>query len=585
MDFREYAGKEATASVRRIQAAQVDVCRKQLGGLRAALDAAAKALEAAATPSPEAERDVADLVDRLTKTAVTAAEQAAKRVADEAQKAQDALRGEMQTHVNEKKALVATLKDAQALAEATKADLAKATQRADGTARDLEQARDAHRKLEESHKKLEEAYAKLEGSYKTLQGTHSALGDTHNKLAEAHRKLDSEHKKLEDDYLNVVAARDEEHRGRTAAEAELHTSRELVEKTRVQLAGANKAVETSLAEKALAEDTMTSAQSAAQAAEAKLLAVTDLLKSSNGRVKTLERGQQESERRIRELEASLASKPASPAAAGSGSSMRESLSLLDELLAAFQALSRASTIGDVLTTTLEHLAGQFDRVAMFRVKSNHLQGEHQIGFDLKTDIGKVVIPLGMDSLLAKAAGTGEIERLSAEELKDSSRVPFSGTPSCAIALPIVVGEETLAIIYADDSGSTGDRSAAAADLRTRFADAVLRHTVALLIHLKAELKMLNELRAYAGSLLQEIESMHTADVAGGKSGKELHERLKVNLDYARSIYANRVELEGADAAGLLDDAIGSAVAVQPPTPFGRDLAVVAGLAAPAAKRA
>src|SRR5262249_21726586 len=160
------------------------------------------------------------------------------------------------------------------------------------------------------------------------------------------------------------------------------------------------------------------------------------------------------------------------------------------------------------------------------VKKSHLQGEHQIGFDLKTDIAKVVMPLGMDSLLARAASSGQVERLSAEELAETSAAPFSGSPMNALALPIMVGGEPLAILYADDSGAPAAESTDAIDVTVRFAEAMQQHAAALLSRLTSELKTLNELQAYAGSLVRELEQMYTADQQSGLDGEQLQERLK-----------------------------------------------------------
>jgi len=229
----------------------------------------------------------------------------------------------------------------------------------------------------------------------------------------------------------------------------------------------------------------------------------------------------------------------------------------------------------VLTTLVEQLAAQFPRVALFRVKKSHLQGEHQIGFDLKTDIGKVIIPLGMDSLLAHAASSGEIERLAGDELKVNGRAPFSGSPRSALAIPIVAGGETLAIVYADDSGADAGTEAGA-DVNARFAEAMQQHAAALIARLTNELKTRAELQAYASSLLRELEQMHAGDLQSGMSEAELQSRLKGNLDYARSIYGSRIALEGSDAAGLLDDELAAMMQARGGTPFGRDLAVAAG---------
>ena len=70
--------------------------------------------------------------------------------------------------------------------------------------------------------------------------------------------------------------------------------------------------------------------------------------------------------------------------------------------------------------------------------------------------------------------------------------------------------------------------------------------------------------------------MYVSDVGAGKTGHDLQSRLKGNVDYARSIYANRVSLEGADAAALLDDQLATLVETQHSTPFGADLASIVG---------
>ncbi|HYT74870.1 MAG TPA: hypothetical protein VEL79_09000 [Vicinamibacterales bacterium] len=522
MDFREYAAKETSSALRRVQAGPADVCRQQLAALRTVVDAAAKALESAAKPSAEAERDITDLAERLTKAATEAADLAVKRVSDEARKTQDSLRAELQTRINETKAAAAAIQDAQTKSDVLRTDLASATKRADTAAHELAQSRDAAKKLEAERRDLS-------------------------------------------------TARDAEKLARTTAEGELKKTHDLLDKSRGEVASLQKKLDTLAVDKSAAEDAVSVALSQVQAAEAKLAAVTDLLNKNAARVKQLERIQQDNERAIRELQSRQ--EKAAPRA----NAARMSMSVFEELLGAFQALASATTISDVLTTMIEQMATEFSRVALFRVKSNHLQGEHQIGFDLNSDITKVIIPLGMDSVLTRAAGSGTIERLSAEELADSSRVPFNGSPACAIALPVVVGDETLAIVYADDSGSPGDeRSPDASYLRVHFADAMLQYSVSLLTRMKAELKVLADLRSYADSLLREIESMYVADAGAGKTGGDLQDRLKSNLEYARSMFSNRVALEETDATGLLDDAVNAIVAAQSQTPFGRDLAMVSG---------
>jgi hypothetical protein len=496
-----------------------------------------------------AEKETADFVSRLAKASADAVAATEKRLSDEAKRAADdarhaadeaqksvdaqraealrvaeALKTELQAAVKQKMSVAASLKEAQAQIESVRAELKTATDRGEVASRQLADARKANEKLETAK----------------------------NELTAAHGKLTQNH---------------------AAVEAELKKSRDGLETARAEAAAAAQKVEKIAAEKGSLEEAAELAHSQSQASEAKLAAVTDLFKQSGARVKLLERTQQDYERKIASLETRLHDAP--PAAAPAAPSLSP-LPVLDDLLSGFQALGSATTIADVLTTLVEQLAAQFPRVALFRVKKSHLQGEHQIGFDLNTDIAKVVIPLGMDSMLARAASSGQVERLSAEELAESNAAPFSGSPMNALALPIMAGGEPLAIVYADDSGARPAESAEAIDLTIRFAEAMQHHAAALLSRLTNELKTLTELQAYAGSLVRELEQMHAADTQSGLGVSELQERLKGNLEYARSIYQSRIALEGADAAGLLDEELASMIEAQKGTPFGRDLAAAAG---------
>jgi hypothetical protein len=553
MDFREYAATEASASLQRLHASSADVCRQQLTALCAAVDAAANALDAAAHPSAEAAADVAALVERLTRAAEAAAELAATRVADEARKIQESLQAQLESQVEHNKAVGAALKEAQAQSATLNREL--------GTAR--AQTEILRTELKDGHAQTETLRGELSSAAKRA----AAIGQELEQVRDAAKDLETERTDLMEERRDLIKSRDAEKQARTSADGDLRKTAALLEHTRSELAELAGTLEATVAEKTAAEDAAGVAHSQAQAADAKLAAVTELLKTHAGRVKMLERTQQEQERTIKDLQGRKQNAPGADAA-------RASISVFEDLLGAFEALAGATTISDVLTTMVEHMATGFSRVALFRVKSNHLQGEHQIGFDLKTDISKVVIPLGMDSVLTKAAASGNIERLSPEELAEGNKVPFSGKPSCAIALPVAAAGETLAIVYADDAGGSG--SDVAPILRLHFADAMRQHAVSVLTRMKAELKALAELRNYAVSLLQEIEAMYVADTGAGTQGDALQARLKVHLDYARSIYANRASLEDADAGALLDEAIGAVVAAHPDPRYRHDLAVVAG---------
>jgi hypothetical protein len=526
MEFSALAAKETSALLTRVLGTASDATLERVAALRAALDQASRALEAAAAP-PDVERDVDELVKRLTKAAAAEADARLKHLSAEARKITDALRAELADVIGEKDALGISLKDARAQLDTLRGELAAEQKHAQSTLKELAEANVAR-------KDLTDAYASKE-----------------RELADAHA---SKQKEL----AQATAARDKEASARSTAEGEVQS---------LKRAAAD--AEAAVAEKRKAEVTLSAANSQAQAAEAKLSAVTTLFKTSAARVQALEREQEQQAARMRDLEAGVHA----PAEIDTEISPVVSTGILDGLLGAFDALSAATTIGDVLATLGEQLAAEFPRVALFRVKGNRLEGTHQIGFDLTNDIGKVIIPLAMDSLLTRAVTSGRMERLSGDAI-DTSGLPFGGSPTFALAMPVVVDAESIAIVYADDFSEPRQESRNDEDVNAKFAEALRQHTIALLMRLTTELKAMAELRAYAASLLSEIEQMYQSDVAAGKQGEELQKRLHANLDYARSIYSNRAQFESPSAGALLDAQVAGMAEAHGDNAFGRDLALV-----------
>ncbi len=523
MEFSAFTAKETSALLTRALETASQTSLKRVDALRTALETASKALEQAVAAPPDFDRDVDEVVKRISKAAAAEADAKLKHLSAEARKIADALRAELADVIGEKEALAISLKDARAQLEAARADLQS----------EQKQAQAAQKQ-----------FAELSASVKKIE---SAKAD-------------------------AVAARDKEAAARATAESELQGIKSQIDSARKDAKRAAADLETAVADKRKAEAAASAATSQAQAAEAKLSAVTTLFKTSAARVQVLEREQEQYLATIRDLE-SRGHSGGVVIDHVDHDSMPAGEGMLDGLIGAFDALSQATTISDVLATLGEQLAAEFPRVALFRVKGNRLEGAHQIGFDLTNDIGKVVIPLAMDSLLTRAVTSGMTERLSGEAL-DASGLPFGGSPTFGLAMPVVVDGETIALVYADDFGEPGHEARASEDVNVKFAEALRHHTVALLMRLTAELKTMAELRAYATSLLTEIEQMYHSDVEAGKEGEELQRRLLANLDYARSIYSNRAQFESPSASALLDAQVLAMVDTHQDSAFGRDLAVV-----------
>jgi len=420
------------------------------------------------------------------------------------------------------------------------------------------------------HGELKNAQARIEEFQAQLASAAERFESTRREADQAREAVE----RLEAARVELTAACDQQIAARNVAETELHSARSTADTLRAELSNAMNTLEQAAAERLASEDAAAAAGTQAQAAEAKMEAVTDLLKKSAARVKALEHAQQDHERTIRDLQSKAQTARSTPAPAAPVASA--AAGILDDLMVGFQALTVATTISDVLTTLVEQMAAQFPRVALFRVKKGHLQGEHQIGFENYTDIGKLMLPLGMDSLPSRAASSGEIEILDGAALKDS-RTPFNGTPAFAVAIPLAIGGEMLAVVYADDSGTRSVHGGGADDPRARYAEGMQRYAVALVMRLTNELKALAELQRYAASLLQEIEQMFDADVQAGKSDADLRKRLSGNLEYARSIYASRAAIEGDAAGALIEDELSALIEARAGTPFARHFAAAAGL--------
>ncbi|MEO8077427.1 MAG: hypothetical protein ABI818_13945 [Acidobacteriota bacterium] len=732
MEFSAYAAKETSALIERVVTDSSQAALQRVEALRAAIDGASKALEAALAEAPDTATQVADLVTRLTKAATTDGDARLKRLSSEARKITETLRADLEEQIKEKEELAATLAETQTEAGSVRADFEAAQQEAEQARQQLaeaiaaQQALDAARaeaiaasdeeataraiaeaellelrgqleaaeaaaeanllearaqleaaqaaaeaevlrigsqleavqnaaeaevlevrgqleaaqsaadanvlqireqleaaqataaSVQEARSQLEAAQAAAEAEVRQVRGQlDAARSGAEAKLLEAGGLLDEAraaaeakllemHEQLEGtraEAARAVAAAEEQAHARATAEADLQALLNQLEATRAdaaralaagdQEAGARAAVEGELQglrsqlEAARAESAraatlldgavsdkeklaaaLGAAKSAAAAADGKVSAASTRLKTTTARLQALEHEREESAMALADLEERVR-----VAESEGGSSA--ALPVMDNLLRGLEALSAAGTIDDVLTTLIEQLAGEFARVALFKVKGNRLEGAHQIGFALTNDIGKVMMPLAMDSVLTRAVTSGRTERVSGDDLLTASGLPFGGSPAWAVAAPIVVDGESLAVVYADDSGQARpDRLAGAEDLSVKFADAMRQHAVALLTRLTRELKSQAELRAYAGSLFDEVEHMYRADEAAGKTGDELVSRLHANLDYARSIFANRTAYESPVAAGLLEAELTGMLDLHRESGFGRDLATV-----------
>ena len=254
--------------------------------------------------------------------------------------------------------------------------------------------------------------------------------------------------------------------------------------------------------------------------------------------------------------------------------MRRLTAMANSAATSLDALGSATTVADIFRTLVTQLSTEFQRVAIFRVKGNHLEGELAAGVDSSVDITKIVIPIGLSSVITKAAASGSLEHATKEQIVDS-RPPFGGAPASALAAALVFQGERLAVAYADSDAPFSDAHGA-------FAGVLVRHANALLAHLTHELKAARQLREYAQMLLHEAEQMFLADLQAGIPAPDRVRRLRDSIGCARQLYTQHAALEGPLSADLLNEEITAISEVEPVTAFARDLAIV--VAQPEAQR-
>ena len=441
-------------------------------------------------------------------------------------------------------ALRADRADAQAQSEALRAELADLNAQADAVRTELA---DAQGQVEGLRTELADALAQVESMRvdvrRATERAEAADRDLDSAI-EAHMTVDAARAELEGECQRQTSAA-------AAAEKDLAEVRALLDASVAQAARLGMQLDANVAENRTLAADLNAAHAELDAARTQREATTAQLDASRARVQTLERNQAAKEEHMRQLESALrdandatnrrraqarlavrgTARATSPADA---SALRDDVarmgSLLDISAEAVDELAEKTTVTDLFAALVRHLASEFSRVALFRVKANRLEGEDSIGFNDSTDMTKLVLPLNLDSLITRAASSGSFEQLMGDELEDSSRAPFGGTPTFALAMPIAFQGETLAVVYADSDQPVSDRGPAGHEASIGFAKLMVRTAGVLLMRLSQELKMLNELRDYAAMLLQEAQEMYGADIQAEKSEDERRSRLKDTID-------------------------------------------------------
>lgn len=478
MEFRDYATTEAAGLIGRLLASRSEHARREWEVFRQALDQAAQAAETAfgASNPAEAEADgeITTLVERLTALATDMVETATSRITKEAEASNDALRKELSEHTRRGEQLAGTLKDARTQVDTLETELRNQKRGTESVRAELTKAQAARQQAEDAAKEHTRAKSTVDRELQEVRGSLEAL---RSESASVNRQLETEAAERAKLAAAFGAAQDQLH----AAEAQRQTISALLtdasartksvedesaahERGRQELQSkldAGLATEAALRKKVTeAERAMALGKAETEAANQSAGRAAVALEKANATAETLK---EEQGKRNEQAKTSTASRE----------QVTRAVSLpLDRLLAAFQKLATTDSLPALLKAIVDALAGDFSRVALFNVSGSRLEGQQQIGFTFKQDISKIVIPLGTDSLLARAVTSCRIQGASAGELSDTSRTLLGGKPGFVLVMPIAIRRKALAVIYADDSGQPPNEFATP-ERKAKFAQLLL----------------------------------------------------------------------------------------------------------------
>jgi hypothetical protein len=274
--------------------------------------------------------------------------------------------------------------------------------------------------------------------------------------------------------------------------------------------------------------------------------------------------QEERERLERELASERERMRAAGETAGLDSTLTDArasereaqLAGIERLLDSVRAISTARSLSDILTALVTGAAAEAPRAALLVVSGRDLQIFAERGFGGSLPTGARVS--AGDDILAQALAHG---RPAASSAEPHFRPPlFASLPAgrAALAVPLVVGEQIVALLYTDDGLAEGPPVPASWPEATQI---LSRHAAACLAYLTAVRTVQamgaspaddaqvqhadaadeeNGARRFARLLVSEIKLYNEPAVRLGRQNRDLLQRLRPEIERARKLYEERV---------------------------------------------
>ena len=245
------------------------------------------------------------------------------------------------------------------------------------------------------------------------------------------------------------------------------------------------------------------------------------------------------------------------------------LAASQRLVEAIRALDGGRSLTDILDTLASCASREAPRVAVLLAGTGELRGWRFIGFGPAFDVGStVIVSLEEGGLIAEAVRTSMA--VSSDASGTVAAPVFAALPGgreCA-AVPVTMGGETVAVLYADRGTSDEEDQEASAptwpdalELLARHAARCLEATTAIkamrmlskrpdaLPHRASQVATVSRAsqndedeaaRRYALLLVSEIKLYHEAAVVAGRRERDLATRLGGEIARARVLYEQRV---------------------------------------------
>lgn len=247
------------------------------------------------------------------------------------------------------------------------------------------------------------------------------------------------------------------------------------------------------------------------------------------------------------------------------------LAQIDRVVEAVRRFDQARSLTEVLDALGDVTSREAPRVALFLVRGGRLAGWRATGFGPAVDPRTLEVVSDESSLLWRAIASGQSLSTTEAASGDRMTTPFGdlGHDAAGLAVPVRVGGETVAVIYADDAAD-GPRVVPSA--WPEVVEVMARHAARCLEVLTMSRAVPpiataptrptaprvtppgrsaptpraeddDSARRYARLLVSEIKLYHEAAVTEGRHGHNLADRLRSEIERARKLYEERVPIE------------------------------------------